>query len=152
MRRTGDIFEQESYRGEGSRNMLGVSLAMIICSLISVLAAIFIIVNFKAVTVRIANCSDLSHYAVEVENAQTLLEMVRRKGRDYQMVTVWSIIKRFIFGWLLTGVLLVIVSCVKYKEFIITAFTNNMWAWVNAVMPIIIIILGIGYMIKSLFR
>lgn len=67
------------------------------------------------------------------------------------MVTVWSIIKRFIFGWLLTGVLLVIVSCVKYK-FIITAFTNNMWAWVNAVMPIIIIILGIGYMIKSLFR
>ena len=48
------------------------------------------------------------------------------------MVTVWSIIKRFIFGWLLTGVLLVIVSCVKYKEFIITAFTNNMWAWVNA--------------------
>lgn len=54
MRRTGDIFEQESYRGEGSRNMLGVSLAMIICSVISVLAAIFIIVNFKAVTVRIA--------------------------------------------------------------------------------------------------
>lgn len=98
------------------------------------------------------NCSDLSHCAVEVENAQTLLEMVRRKGRDYQMVTVWSIIKRFIFGWLLTGVLLVIVSCVKYKEFIITAFTNNMWAWLNAVMPIIIIILGIGYMIKSLFR
>lgn len=44
------------------------------------------------------------------------------------MVTVWSVIKRFIFGWLLTGVLLVIVSCVKYKEFIITAFTNNMWA------------------------
>ena len=68
------------------------------------------------------------------------------------MVTVWSVIKRFIFGWLLTGVLLVIVSCGKYKEFIITAFTNNMWAWVNAVMPIIIIILGIGYMIKSLFR
>ena len=68
------------------------------------------------------------------------------------MVTVWSVIKRFIFGWLLTGVLLVIVSCVKYKEFIITAFTNNMWAWVNAVMPIIIIILGIGYMIKSMFR
>lgn len=54
MRRTGDIFEQESYRGEGGRNMLGVSLAMIICSVISVLAAVFIIVNFKAVTVRIA--------------------------------------------------------------------------------------------------
>ena len=146
--------------------MLGVSLAMIICSLVSVLAAIFIIVNFKAVTVRIAifMVNLLSSgalilvvvivviYLIMRLNAQTLLEMVRRKGRDYQMVTVWSIIKRFIFGWLLTGVLLVIVSCVKYKEFIITAFTNNMWAWVNAVMPIIIIILGIGYMIKSLFR
>lgn len=54
MRRTGDIFEQESYKGTGGRNMSGVSLAMIICSVISVLAAIFIIVNFKVITVRIA--------------------------------------------------------------------------------------------------
>ena len=54
MRSTGDIFEQESYKGTGGRNMSGVSLAMIICSVISVLAAIFIIVNFKVITVRIA--------------------------------------------------------------------------------------------------
>jgi hypothetical protein len=71
---------------------------------------------------------------------------------DYQTVTVWTVIKRFILGWLAVGVILVIVSCVKYREFIITAFINNTWAWVNAVMPIIIIIFGIWYMLKSLFR
>lgn len=71
---------------------------------------------------------------------------------DYQMVTVWSVIKRFVLGWLVAGVFLVIVSCVKYKEFITTVFANNMWAWVNAVMPIVIMIFGIWYMLKSVLR
>lgn len=71
---------------------------------------------------------------------------------DYQEITVWTVIKRFIFGWLAAGLILVIVSCVKYKEFIITAFMNNTWACVNAAMPIIIILFGIGYMIKAAFR
>lgn len=70
----------------------------------------------------------------------------------YQAVTAWTVIKRFIFGWLAAGMLLVVISCVKYKEFIITAFTNNTWAWMNAVMPIVIMVFGIGYIIKSLFR
>lgn len=71
---------------------------------------------------------------------------------DYQEITVWTVIKRFIIGWLLAGLVLVIVSCIKYKEFIVTAFTNNTWACVNAAMPIIIMLLGIGYMIKAMFR
>lgn len=54
MRRVGNIFEQESYRGTGVRTMSGVSLALIICSVLSVLAAIGIIANFGAVTARIA--------------------------------------------------------------------------------------------------
>lgn len=70
----------------------------------------------------------------------------------YQAATAWTVIKRFIFGWLAAGMLLVVISCVKYKEFIITAFTNNTWAWVNAVMPIVIMVFGIGYVIKLLFR
>ena len=61
---------------------------------------------------------------------------------DYQTVTVW----------MLAGMILVIVSCVKYKEFIITAFSNNTWAWVNAMMPVLIMVFGIGYMLKSIFR
>lgn len=71
---------------------------------------------------------------------------------DYQEITVWTVIKRFILGWMVAGLILVIVSCIKYKEFIVTAFTNNTWACVNAAMPIIIMLLGIGYMIKAAFR
>ena len=71
---------------------------------------------------------------------------------DYQTVTVWTVMKRFILGWMLAGMILVIVSCVKYKEFIITAFSNNTWAWVNAMMPVLIMAFGIGYMLKSIFR
>lgn len=71
---------------------------------------------------------------------------------DYQTITVWTVIKRFLIGWAVAGLLLVIVSCVKYKEFIVIAFTNNTWAWINAMMPVVIMIFGIGYMLKSLFR
>ena len=71
---------------------------------------------------------------------------------DYQTVTVWIVMKRFILGWLLAGIFLVIVSCVKYKEFIITAFANNTWAWVNAMMPVLIMVFGIWYMLKSIFH
>lgn len=71
---------------------------------------------------------------------------------DYQTTTVWTVIKRFVIGWLVAGAVLVIVSCVKYKEFIITAFSNNTWAWINAVMPIVILGFGIGYMVKSVFK
>lgn len=54
MRRAGNIFEQESYRGTGVRTLSGVTLALIICSVISGLAAVIIIANFGAVTARIA--------------------------------------------------------------------------------------------------
>ncbi|HJB34910.1 MAG TPA: hypothetical protein H9775_10280 [Candidatus Blautia merdipullorum] len=54
MRRAGNIFEQESYRGTGVRTVSGVTLTLIICSALSGLAAISIIANFGAVTARIA--------------------------------------------------------------------------------------------------
>lgn len=54
MRRAGNIFERESYRGSGVRSMSGVTLTLIICSVLSGLAAIGIIANFGAVTARIA--------------------------------------------------------------------------------------------------
>lgn len=71
---------------------------------------------------------------------------------DYQAVTVWTTIKRSLIGWAIAGALLVVVSCIKYKEFIITAFANNTWAWINVVMPIVIMVFAIGYIIRSLFR
>lgn len=54
MRRAKNIFEQESHRGTGVRNMSGVTLTLIICSVFSGLTAIGIITNFEAVTARIA--------------------------------------------------------------------------------------------------
>ena len=70
---------------------------------------------------------------------------------DYQVVTVGNI-KRFLIGWIIAGVLLVVVSCIKYKEYIITAFANNTWAWIDAIMPVVIMVFAIGYVIRSLFR
>lgn len=54
MRRAGNIFEQESYRGTGVRTISGVTLTLLICSVLSGLTAISIIANFGAVTARIA--------------------------------------------------------------------------------------------------
>ena len=71
---------------------------------------------------------------------------------DYQVVTVGNIIKRFLIGWIIAGVLLVVVSCIKYKEYIITAFANNTWAWIDAIMPVVIMVFAMGYVIRSLFR
>ena len=71
---------------------------------------------------------------------------------DYQTITVWTVIKRFLLGWVMAAIVLVIVSCVKYKEFIITTIANNTWALINAGMPVLIIIFGIFYMIRTVFR
>lgn len=85
-----------------------------------------------------------------METVQELLGVVT--DMDYQAVTVWTVIKRFLIGWAIAGIMLVVVSCIKYKEFIVTAFANNTWAWINAVMPIVIMVFAIGYIIRSLFR
>ena len=66
--------------------------------------------------------------------------------------SAWTIFKRFLIGWGITGIFLVIYSCIKYKEFIATAFADYTWSWINAAMPVVIIVFGILYMLKSLFR
>ena len=54
MRYSNNIFENDSHRGEGSPSLSGAAITVIILSVISVLAAIFIIVNFEAITAQIA--------------------------------------------------------------------------------------------------
>lgn len=71
---------------------------------------------------------------------------------DYKRTTPWIVVKRFLFGWAIAAGILVIISCVKYREFIVTAFVNNTWAWINAILPIVIMILAIGYLFKLLFK
>lgn len=70
---------------------------------------------------------------------------------DYREVTVWTIIKRFIAGWGIALSVIAVISCVKYKDFILTVFTNSIWAWINAIMPVAIVIFGLFYIVKSQF-
>lgn len=70
----------------------------------------------------------------------------------YQDVTVWTVIKRFLLGWLAAGAVLVLISCVRYRQCITAAIANNTWAWINAVMPIGIVIIMLWVLIRSFLR
>ena len=85
-----------------------------------------------------------------MEMAQRLQEVVI--CMDFGTVTVWTVIKRFLLGWIAAGGLLVIVSRVKYREFIITASLHNTSAWINALMPVVIILVGIRCMIRAVLK
>ena len=71
---------------------------------------------------------------------------------EYQELTVWDVIKRFIAGWVVGLGILVVYSCVKYRKYIGAVFTDSVLSWINAVIPIIIVLFAIIYMIKSIFR
>lgn len=71
---------------------------------------------------------------------------------EYQELTVWDVIKRFIAGWVVGLGILAVYSCVKYRKYIGAVFTDSVLNWINAVIPIIIVLFAIIYMIKSLFR
>ena len=71
---------------------------------------------------------------------------------EYQELTVWDVIKRFIAGWVVGLGILAVYSCVKYRKHIGAVFTDSVLSWINAVIPIIIVLFAIIYMIKSIFR
>ncbi|MCR5835608.1 MAG: hypothetical protein K6G88_03790 [Lachnospiraceae bacterium] len=68
---------------------------------------------------------------------------------DYQEIKVWTIIKRFLIGWAIVGGIITVISCIKYKEYIITALTNNITAWIIAILPCAIVLYGIVSIIKT---
>ena len=71
---------------------------------------------------------------------------------EYQELTVWDVIKRFIAGWVVGLGILAVYSCVKYRKYIGAVFTDSVLSWINAVIPIINVLFAIIYMIKSIFR
>ena len=71
---------------------------------------------------------------------------------EYQELTVWDVIKRFIAGWVVGLGILAVYSCVKYRKYIGAVFTDSVLSWINSVIPIIIVLFAIIYMIKSIFR
>lgn len=54
MRFSRNIFESENYRGPGIGTVSGVAVVTIIFSVLSILAAILIIVNYEMLTAKIA--------------------------------------------------------------------------------------------------
>ena len=82
MRYSNNIFENDSHRGGGRPSLSGAAITAIILGVISVLAAIFIIVNFDAVTAQIAV------WAAEALSSGAYLVM-RLK---------WKM-RRFFWGW-----------------------------------------------------
>lgn len=70
---------------------------------------------------------------------------------DYD-ITVWIVFKRFFLDWLIAGVGLVIVSCVKHGDFIMAAVANNTLAWFEAILPIGLTLYAIVLMVKSVFQ
>lgn len=71
---------------------------------------------------------------------------------EYQELTVWDVIKRFIVGWVVGLVILAVYSCIKYRKYIGEVFTDSVLSWINAVIPIIIVVFAIIYMIKLILR
>ena len=66
-------------------------------------------------------------------------------------MTAWLMVKYFVMGWIVGGISLVVISCVRHRELVALVFKQNTWAWINAVMPLLIIIFGIWLVIKSAF-
>lgn len=54
MRHSGNIFKSESYRGTGIRTFSPVSLATVVLTGITIVAAIYIIANFGDITAKVA--------------------------------------------------------------------------------------------------
>lgn len=89
-----------------------------------------------------------------MENAQTILGLVekRRDRMDYSYITVWDVIKRFLAVWLLVSVVLIAASLVLHWDFIMASLAFNLWTLFNAVMPMAIMIFGLFYLLRLIFR
>ncbi len=65
---------------------------------------------------------------------------------------LWTIIRRFLGAWLTVFLLLVVISCVRYKDYIAASFSNNTWALIDAAIPCVITFGVIIYLIRSAFK
>lgn len=71
---------------------------------------------------------------------------------EYHYLSSWDIIKRFFIGWGIGLFGLVLYSCVKHWDFIVASLAKDVWAWVNAAMPIVILALALIYIVRAAFR
>ena len=63
-----------------------------------------------------------------------------------------AILKNFILAWLGVFTILVVVSCIMYKDAIANTVSNNLWALFNGIMPLILMVGVIIYLIRLAFK
>lgn len=70
----------------------------------------------------------------------------------YEMWEIWMAIRRFLIGWVVALGILFVASCIRYHAFIAEAFVSHTGVLINGIMPILLILFGIGYALKTVFR
>lgn len=65
---------------------------------------------------------------------------------------MWMILRNFMLAWLGVFAVLVVVSCVMYKDAIVNTVSGNLWALFNGLMPIVIMVGVIIYLIRLAFK
>lgn len=70
----------------------------------------------------------------------------------YEMWEIWMAIRRFLIGWAVALGILFVASCIRYHAFIVEAFVSHTGVLINGIMPILLILFGIGYVLKTVFR
>lgn len=71
---------------------------------------------------------------------------------EYHDLNTWEIVKRFIIGWGIGLLGLIFYSCVRHWDFITASFASQTWAWINATMPLVILIVAIASIIRTFLR
>ena len=69
-----------------------------------------------------------------------------------ESIGVGTILKYFAILWISIFAVLTIVSCIMYRAAIAAEVSNNIWALINGLMPIVLMIGAIIYMIRIAFK
>ena len=165
MRRRRDIFGNGSGRMSGIRNLSPAQLVTRILGILSVILAIdggkpepdygddgrICSKNLFLWCDRICcnRCDSIPASPFALENQKSILEVVIM---GYEMWEIWMAIRRFLIGWAVALGILFVASCIRYHAFIAEAFVSHTGVLINGIMPILLILFGIGYALKTVFR
>ena len=94
-------------------------------------------------------CDSIPASPFALENQKSILEVVIM---GYEMWEIWMAIRRFLIGWAVALGILFVASCIRYHAFIAEAFVSHTGVLINGIMPILLILFGIGYALKTVFR
>ena len=62
------------------------------------------------------------------------------------------ILRNFVLAWLGVFAVLIVISCVMYKDAIVNTVSGNLWALFNGLMPLVLMAGAIIYLIRLAFK